>query len=129
MAKEVVLLDTSVLIDYFRKSDKTNSILFKLSQNPHYQFAVSSITTYEIYTGVSSSQQQFWDDIFKTLQVIPFNNETAHIAVELAKQLKVTRKQIDLPDLFIAATALQAKAKIATKNKKHFERITALQLI
>ena len=127
--QEVVLLDTSVLIDYFRKSNKANSLLFKLLQNGDYKFAVSSITTYEIYAGVSSAQQQFWDDIFKTLHVLPFNHHTAQIAVKLDKQLKVSRKQISLPDLFIAATAIEGGLKIATQNKKHFERVDAIELI
>ena len=40
MENELVCLDTSLLIDYFRKTNKANSHLFKLTQN-YSHFAVS----------------------------------------------------------------------------------------
>ena len=51
------------------------------------------------------------------------------IAVKINNELKVKRKQIDLPDLFIAATAKYHNLPISTLNKKHFERIEQLILI
>jgi predicted nucleic acid-binding protein len=43
--------------------------------------------------------------------------------------LKRKRKQIDLADLFIAATAMTQNLSIATLNKKHFDRIDGLDII
>ncbi|WP_205569540.1 type II toxin-antitoxin system VapC family toxin [Arachidicoccus soli] len=43
--------------------------------------------------------------------------------------LKKKRKQIDIADLFIAATAVIHNLSIATLNKKHFERIDELLVI
>jgi predicted nucleic acid-binding protein len=42
MARRLICLDTSVLIDYFRKEKKERSFLFKLAKN--YIFAISVIT-------------------------------------------------------------------------------------
>ncbi|GAA4461482.1 hypothetical protein GCM10023189_37000 [Nibrella saemangeumensis] len=50
-------------------------------------------------------------------------------AVHINGLLKKKRKQIDLADLFIAATAVAHNLPIATLNKKHFERIDILQLV
>jgi len=36
---------------------------------------------------------------------------------------------IDTPDIMIAGTALQNNMPVATLNRKHFERITGLELI
>ena len=60
MAENIILIDTSILIDYFRKSDKTNSKLISLTQKG-YKFHISSITEYEIYAGSSLVQQKFWE--------------------------------------------------------------------
>jgi len=48
------MIDTSILIDFYRKSDKTNSVWYKLVKQ-NYVFAVSTITKYEIYAGATVS--------------------------------------------------------------------------
>jgi tRNA(fMet)-specific endonuclease VapC len=45
------------------------------------------------------------------------------------RQLKQKRKQIDLADLFIAATAVAYELSLATLNRKHFDRIDTLTII
>jgi predicted nucleic acid-binding protein len=42
---------------------------------------------------------------------------------------KRKRKQIDLADLFIAATAVSHQLLFATLNRKHFDRIDELIII
>lgn len=46
----MIVLDTSILIEYFRKSQKENSVFYKIAQTESY-FAISSITKYEIDVG------------------------------------------------------------------------------
>ncbi len=58
MENELIMLDTSVLIDYFRKTNKENSLLFKIS-GPFTQFSVSIITEFEILIGCNDKQQNF----------------------------------------------------------------------
>lgn len=128
MENEIVLLDTSILIDYYRKKDKSKSVLFTLS-NKYSIFAVSSITQFEIYIGAKNEQIDFWDAFFQEITVLPFNSETSVIAVKIDLDLKSKRKQISIPDLFIAATALSNNLPCATLNKKHFERIADLVLV
>ncbi|HEY2582127.1 MAG TPA: type II toxin-antitoxin system VapC family toxin [Mucilaginibacter sp.] len=128
MENKIALLDTSVLIDFYRKKDKSKSFLYKLSQN-YQSFAVSAITQYEIYVGSPSAQIEFWDDFFSNLTVLPFDSETSKVAVAINAGLKKNNKQIDIPDLFIAATAVMYNLPCATLNKKHFERIEKLELI
>ena len=129
MAKELVLLDTSILIEYFRKTNKSNSLLYELTESAQYRFAVSSVTKFEIYIGSHKQQHVFWDSFFQSIVILPFDSATALIAADLNSELKRKRKQIAIPDLFIAATAIQSNLKIATHNRKHFERIESLELI
>jgi len=104
MANKIVLADTSILIDYFRKTDKSNS-------------------------GATPAQLPFWEEILKTTKVLSFDKSVARVAVNTNNKLKRKRKQIDLADLFIAATAIANNLPFATLNRNHFERIEELELI
>ncbi len=71
----------------------------------------------------------FWDTVLKAIDVIPFDEVSVDAAVEINMALKRKRKQIDLADLFIAATAIANNFSLATLNRKHFERIDTLNII
>jgi predicted nucleic acid-binding protein len=128
MADNIVLLDTSILIDYYRKTDKNNAAWISLIRQG-YQFAISAITKYEIYSGAAKNQLSFWNRILETIPVIPFDENCVDTAVNANAALKKKRKQIAIAGLFIASTALTHKLPIATLNKKHFERIDKLTII
>jgi tRNA(fMet)-specific endonuclease VapC len=55
MADKIVLADTSVMIDYFRKTNKNKAQLISLALQG-YSFCISAITEYEIYSGATSAQ-------------------------------------------------------------------------
>ena len=128
MEDNIILIDTSILIDYFRKSDKANSKLISLLKKG-YVFHISSITDYEIYVGSTPNQQSFWDEFLEKVTVLSFNKQAAKIAVEINSELKRKGKQIAIADLFIAATAICNNIPFATLNLKHFERIESLQIV
>lgn len=128
MENELICLDTSVLIDYFRKSDKKNSFLFELSKK-YSNFSISVVTEYEIYSGSNDIQDVFWDELFQSFTILSFNSKVNSIAVDIYKQMKKNRNLIDIPDIWIGATALESKIKLATLNVKHFNRIANLELI
>jgi predicted nucleic acid-binding protein len=128
MANKIILADTSILIDYFRKTDKNNSSLVSLFEQG-YDFAISAISHYEIYSGTTTAQIPFWQGLLQQTTVLAFNQNVAQIAVDINNELKKKRKQIEMADLFIAATAITYDLPIATLNKKHFERIDGLYII
>lgn len=128
MAETVILADTSLLIDFFRKTDKKNAQLFALVHQG-YTFKVSAITIYEIYAGATLAQHQFWTDFLQKIETLPLDEHTASAAVRINNELKRKRKQIELADLFIAATAVANNLPLATLNLKHFNRVDGLQLI
>jgi len=128
MEKKIVLLDTSILIDYYRKTDKEKSVWISLVKK-QYAFAVSSITKFEIYCGATLNQLAFWDGIFQQVLIVPLDESCIDTSVKIDQYLKKKRKQIEIADLFIAATAVTYDYKLATLNKKHFERIEELNLI
>ncbi len=82
MADKIVLVDTSVLIDYFRKTDKANAVLVTLVKQG-YNYCISSVTEYEIYRGAVLGQMEFWDDLLQKVQVLPFDKAVARVAVDI----------------------------------------------
>lgn len=128
MADKIILVDTSILIDYYRKTDKEKSIWISLVRQG-YAFAISVVTKYEIYAGATPIQLTFWDSILQAISIMPLDERAVDTAVKTNSILKKKRKQIDLADLFIAATAISHGLPLATLNRKHFERIDTLKLI
>jgi predicted nucleic acid-binding protein len=128
MADKVILVDTSNLIDYYRKTDKANTIWMGLVKQG-YEFVISAITKYELFSGATESQLTFWNDVLQIISVIPFDSSCVDTAVAINQQLKRKRKQIAIADLFIAATAVTIGLPIATLNKKHFVRVDELIIV
>lgn len=128
MAKKLVLVDTSILIDFFRKSDKANSRLLKLVRED-FIFCISAITEFEIHVGTTPDQTGYWEDFLFKTQIMAFDKEVARAAVDISKTLKKQSKLIGMADLFIAATAVHYSLPLATLNIRHFERIKELQLL
>lgn len=129
MAKELILLDTSVLIEYFRKKDKSKSYFSKLATTSNCGFAISTITEFEILFGSTNEQKDFWVEVFSNLTIFDLDRGCVQKAVEVQKDLKRKNQMIDIPDLLISATAIHHQLKIATNNKKHFQRIEKLEVV
>ena len=122
------MVDTSILIDYFRKTDKSKSRLFQLVQNFD-DICISSITEFEIYTGANDLQIDFWKSMLAKFIVFPFDGDAALMAVDIQNKLRQKRKSIDKADLFIAATAIANNLIFDTLNQKHFQDIEDLKLL
>lgn|SRR3990167_537517 len=125
MESPSILIDTSVLIDYFRKKNKENSLLYKISLK--HSLAVSTITEFEFFVGLSEKHLEFTSRLFETFLVLPFDSKCAKIASGIYKELKSKNKLISPSDIFIAATAMSHDLRLVTFNSKHFERIHNLK--
>jgi len=128
MAGKIILADTSVLIEYFRKGDKSKSTLVGL-YDEGYDLCISAITHFEIYTGATGSQLGYWVSMLEQMPVLPFDAVVSNVAVSLDRELKRQRQQLGMADLFIAATAMAHMLPIATLNRRHFERVDGLKVI
>ncbi len=122
------MVDSTILIDYFRKTDKENSVLVAHSRK-YDKIYISSITEFEVINGATPAQIDFWNNMLTGLIILDFDTKAARQAAAIVKQLKTKRKSIDKPDLFIAATAIVHNLTLDTANKKHFEHIIDLDLL
>jgi tRNA(fMet)-specific endonuclease VapC len=127
---EIICLDTNVLIAHKRakKADKDKTFLFRLTCQP-YQFAVSSITVYELLRGDNQDEEAYWKAMFSNMRVLDFDMNGAEQAAKIYQDLKSCGLLIEPEDLLIAATALANQTRLATGNVKHFARVEGLELI
>lgn len=78
----MILLDSSILIELFRKKDKTQTLFYKLAQSTT-DLCISSITHYEIGIGNRQSHNEYWESLCKNLKVIPFDKACSETAVSI----------------------------------------------
>ncbi len=126
--ENLICLDASVLIEYFRKKNKQDTFFPKLSLK-YIGFLVPAVAHFEIYNGSTPLQNQYWNNLFFDFMVLPFTADISITAVKIRTQLKAVRKTIEFKDLSIAATALHHNFPLATLNEKHFNNIQGLNLI
>ena len=126
MEHRSVLVDTSVFIDYFRKKDKTKTDLYRLQQSG-YVLLTSSVCFFEYMSG--SNHPEFDAILFENIEVIPLDKDQARRAAEIFKKLKQKNMLIEFRDILIAACAMAEEMPLATRNKKHFDRIEGLEFV
>lgn len=127
MANSAILIDTSVLIEYFRKQNKEKTAFYRLSLRN--VLSISTITEFEFRIGISPKYSAFANHLLSNLISIPFDSACAINASQIYTSLKTQNQLIPPPDIFIAATALTYNMPLSTLNRKHFSRIRELQII
>lgn len=128
MADKKLMVDSTILIDYFRKTDKANSKLVSHFKN-YGRLYISSVTEFEVVNGATKVHLQFWDGMLARFTILDFDTKAASQAADIVAQLKTKRRTIDKPDLFIAATAVVHGLALDTLNIKHFTHIDSLNLL
>ncbi len=73
MADKKLMVDSTILIDYFRKTDKNNSVLIKHFKN-YDRLYISSVTEFEVITGATAANVQFWDQMLARFTVLNFDS-------------------------------------------------------
>jgi tRNA(fMet)-specific endonuclease VapC len=123
-----LLVDTTLLIDFFRKKNKQKTSLTHLWQA--HSLYVSVITVYEFQVGANSPEQLAnQNEVIKDMGIIALDSICTYQAILLYQTLKRTNSRIGFADTLIAATALAHEIPVATLNKEHFERVPNLTLI
>lgn len=123
-----VFLDSSVLIRHFRDQNRINSFYTQIRRG-YDKLYISAIAKAEIFSYVKENDLEYWNIIFKNIQVFPFTESSVIKTREIALQLKRKNMMIELADMMIAATAIENDMPFATFNYKHFERIDGLQIV
>lgn len=116
----MILADTSILIDYFKK--RPEAIAF-VEREGKANLAINTVIAMELYQGALNKKEFLM--LQKELQgffMLPINEQVANLALQLSQKYALSH-QIGLSDTFIAATALIYDIELRTFNLKDFHFI------
>lgn len=117
--KQRILLDTDILIDFFRNQRYAKDLLteFLLKGNLH----VSILSIAELRTGLTSQQAGFLlPKLYKIAVIINLSLEIAELAGKFRFEYKSRGISLPTVDTLIAATAIVENCQLVTNNKKDF---------
>jgi predicted nucleic acid-binding protein len=122
MAKPI-LLDTDVLVDFFRGYGK--AVSFVNSYND--RIILPAIVVAELYAGVKGeAEQAVLEDFVSLFRVVPVNAEIGK-AGGLYKRDYGKSHGIGLADAILAATAEAEDAELKTLNTKHYPMLKKIR--
>ena len=118
-----ILLDTDVLVDFFRGYSKAVAFVNDHSD----RIILSSIVVAELYAGVKGDEEQAALDNFVSLfRVVPISTEIAK-AGGLYKRNYGKSHGVGLADAILVATAEAENAELKTLNAKHYPMLRDLR--
>jgi predicted nucleic acid-binding protein len=127
----VILLDTNVISALMRR-DPDPAVVSWLDNQPTESIWTTSITVFEIRTGLEllkpSRRRQQLERAFDELlaeefegRVQPFDKSAAIAAGTIAAARQSAGRTLEIRDVQIAGIVTVRKAKLATRNLRHFE--------
>ena len=114
----LVLLDTTVLIDYLRGRravERVNALLAR-EDTP----CTSSINVEEIFRGLRESETVAVEKLFDGLRVVPIGRKEGRRAGEWRRHFAALGTSLSQADCLIAAAAHTVNAVLATGIPRHF---------
>lgn len=120
-----VLVDTDIIIDFLRTRKGILSKLFELQAKQTLELYITSITIVELFSGQSSKKKNpDLSELISEFKIIELTRGLAKFAGELKRDNLLL---VPFADLVIGTTAVYIKAKLATRNRQHFQSIPKLK--
>ena len=130
----MILLDTNV-VSALMRDVPDRSVSDWLDQQPEYSIWTTSVTVFEIRTGLqvmpAGKKRSFLSEAFERLldeidhRISVFDEEAARQAANLTASRQKKGRPVELRDTMIAGIVLASKASLATRNTAHFSDLPA----
>ena len=118
-----ILLDTDVLIDFFRGNEKAEALINTYNA----RIILSSIVVAELYAGVKEdAEQDTLQEFVSLFRVVPVSAEIGKIG-GLYKRDYGKSHGVGLADAILAATAEIENAELKTLNIRHYPMLKDLK--
>jgi predicted nucleic acid-binding protein len=115
----IVLVDSDILIEVTRARDvATLEKWAELAVSDH-AIMCSPVSVAELWHGARPREHQALGDLFRALICVPVDAETGKQAGEYLRAFHKSHA-VELGDALIAAAALQQRALLWTRNRKHY---------
>lgn len=123
MAKNLIIVDSCVLIKAFRKDATAMNDLKEIAGCTAY----SVITQLELLVGANTPQKkEAVNKVFESYYGIPLNSKISATAVQIMQKYVNGQRIVSVPDCLIAATSILTGYPLFTYNKKDFDFIEGI---
>lgn len=122
-----VIIDTDIFIDFsLDRSDATQTLALLEDQ---FILSVSVITAMELYSGCRSKKDlKKVDELISDIYVEFVSESISKTAFQLMKKFR-SSQGVKINDMLIAATSLDRKTKLISKNQKHYKFLPDIELL
>ena len=115
----IYLLDTTVLIDALRARRNRRQQLAELNAAGHV-LAASVANVAEVYAGMRAGEEAHTASLFRDLKLYEVTEAIARRAGMLKNSEAKRGRTFALPDMLVAATAIELHLTVITDNRKDF---------
>ena len=120
-----VLIDTDILIDYSKDRD---TVLDKLLSEKNVELYVNPVVIAEFLADQNLVSQKKLDEALDFLSRFKMININKKIGIETGRIMRKV-PSLNWKDAMIAACCLVENCRLATRNQKHFNKITGLKFV
>ena len=118
MANNGFLLDTTILIEFFRgRMEAVQTLNMLIEEGP---LGYCPVTVAEIFSEVRAEERARVEEFFGALAYYPIPYETARLAGEYRKDYQIKGITLSISDTLIAAVAVTNSLILVTRNVRHF---------
>ncbi len=114
----LVVLDTTVLIDYLRGRPAVARVNALLDRGD--ALCTTPINVEEVVRGLRPAEIPAVDDLFDGLRIVPVGLTEGRLAGEWRRRFAAQGVTLSQADCLIAAAAFSTAAVLATGNPRHF---------
>ena len=126
----MIVLDTNVVSELMRPEPEP-AVVRWLDLQPPESVWITSVTVFEIWAGIrareSGARERYLIAGFERIlaelieaRVASFDTESARCAAELLAEGKRRGRAVDMRDTMIAGIVVARRARLATRNERHF---------
>ena len=114
-----VLVDSDILIEVSRGRDQHILSRWKELSDSNDPVLYSPVTAAELWAGALPHEHDALTNLFRTLNCAPIDSETGRQAGDYLRHYRKSHS-VELGDALIAASAMLNRAKLWTRNRKHY---------
>lgn len=124
---QTVVIDTDILIDF--GLDKKDAVESMSILEEYDELTISVITAMKLYSGCRSKLEiKKVEELIADLRIQYVSNSISEKAFELMKKYRSSHG-VQINDMLIAATAIIGRAKMISKNQRHYQFLPGLNLL
>lgn len=125
-----MILDTTVLVDLQRelRKDEPGEATALLERFGDERVGIAFVTWMEFAEGFEDQSREDCDHFLNPFPVLWPDVEVNWVASRISRRLETDGRAIGDHDVWIAALGIRHQRPIATRNRRHFQRVAGLEV-